>query len=118
MQNTITSMEDLAEKIKALQEEEKIKTVALKAQAAIVMDGFKPSSLLKSAVSDITASRSLKEGAIDTTIGMGAGWLVRKLYQANSKNIFRKLTGFVLQSITTGFVTSKIPNIRHKVAKM
>lgn len=118
MENDITSMEDLAVRIHQLEEEEKLKTALLKTQVAVVLDGFRPSSLLKSAVAEITTSKSLKEGAINTSIGMGAGWLVRKIYQANSKNIFRKLTGFILQSVTTGFVTSKIPDIRQKVADL
>jgi hypothetical protein len=118
MENDVTSMEDLAVRIHQLEEEEKQKTAALKTQVTVVLDGFRPSSLLKSAVSEIATSKSLREGAIDTSIGLGAGWLVRKIYQANSKSIFKKLTGFILQSLTTGFVTGKIPEIRQKVADL
>jgi len=118
MKNTVASMDDLALQIRALEAEELLLTAALKAEAGKVLDGFRPSSLIKSAISEITGSKGLRDGAIDTSIGMGAGWLVRKIFQARSKNIFRKLTGFVLQSLTTGIVTSKMPDIREKVAEL
>jgi len=116
MKNTVKSMDDLDIQIKELEAEEVLRTAALKAQVTIVMDGFRPSSLIKSAITEIAGSKGLRDGAIDTSVGMGAGWLVRKIVQANSKNIFLKLTGFVLQTITTGIISSKMPLIRQKIA--
>ncbi len=117
MTQEITSMNRLNERVKQLEEEVLLKTAILKGQAAELADDLKPSALLKGAVAEIAYTKKLKAGALDTTIGMGAGWLVRKIYQARSKSIFKKLTGFILQNITTGIVTSKAPAIRHKIAQ-
>ncbi|MBL0357625.1 MAG: hypothetical protein IPP72_12425 [Chitinophagaceae bacterium] len=118
MKDNIASMNDLAIQIKELEAVETEQMALLKTQALKVLEGFKPTSILKSTIAEIASSKDLKAGAVDISLGMGAGWLVRKAFQANSKNIFRKLTGFVLQTITTSIITRKMPVLRQKISDL
>lgn len=115
VENNIASMDDLAKRITELEAVETMQRTALFAQANVLRNHIRPSSILKNAFAGITSSKTLQNGAIDTSLGLGAGWLVKKLVQANSKNIFRKLAGSVLQTIATGIFTSKMPLIRQKI---
>lgn len=118
MKDNITSMEQLFAQVRQLELLENEQTALLKAQALTVLEGFKPTSILKSTIAEIASSKDLTAGAVNISLGMGAGWLVKKIIQANSKNVFLKLTGLVLQTITTGLVTSKMPSIRQKISDL
>jgi hypothetical protein len=115
VESNVASMDDLAKKISELEAVETIQCAALFAQANKLRNDIRPSSLLKSAFAGLTSSKTLQHGAIDTSLGLGAGWLVKKLVQSGSKNIFRRLAGTVLQTVATGIFTSKMPLIRQKI---
>lgn len=106
----------LNEQIKALEEKEAVQTLLLKQYARETADSFKPSSMIKSAFGSVASSKHLQQNILDTSLGIGAGLIARKVYERGSKNIFKKLVGFVLQNLTTGFISKKMPGIREKIA--
>lgn len=108
----------LSEQIKLLEEKEAAQTAILKMYVAEMLESIKPSSLFKSAVKEVVGSKDLQQNILDTSVGIGAGLLARKLYQGASKSIFKKLAGFVLQNLTTGIVTKKMPGIREKISNL
>lgn len=107
--NEITTMTDLQERIKELQLQEKQQMAILKMQAKQTAEGLRPSNLVKNALSDMAASKTLKQNALKASVGLGAGILVKKLITFNSRGILRKIAGFALQSVTTKLIAKKMP---------
>ena len=114
MKNEITSLNGINEKISELEELEARQIMAVKAHAFEISEALRPSVLVKNAFNEIFVSKNLQRNAIDTSMGIGVGWLVRRLFTINSKNIFRRMTGYALQVITTKLVTKNMPWIREK----
>lgn len=108
----------LAAEIKNLEQKEIMQMELLKQQGHETLQSLKPSSLVRSAITSVTASKNLQQNIIDTSLGIGAGLLARKWYQGSSKNIFKKLAGFLLQNITTGIVAKKMPDVREKISSL
>ena len=118
MKHNITNMADLTQKIKELEAVEAMQIAGIKLQKQEILEGLRPSALIKNAFNEITSSKEIQHNAIDTSLGIGAGLLARKLFTLNSKNIFRKMTGFALQFITTSLVAKKMPVIRGKISEL
>lgn len=106
----------LIEEIRRLEQKETMQINLLKLQGHEILQSLKPSSLVKSALGTVVISKGLKKNVIDTSLGIGAGLLARKWYVGASKNIFKKLAGFILQNITTGVITKKMPAVREKIS--
>lgn len=109
------TMNDLYEEIKALEALELVQKAQIKELNQVVMDNLKPSALIKDVFSEMSSAKSLKKIAIDNTIGIGAGILVKRLIGINSPGLLRKLTGFVMQVITTKLVAKKAPIVINKI---
>ncbi|MFT3682455.1 MAG: hypothetical protein QM791_19525 [Ferruginibacter sp.] len=118
MNNEITTMAELNARIKELEGQEALQMLVLKEQATELMQSLKPSALMKSAVSGLVFPKDPKSNIMDTSIAAGAGFIARKIYEHRSKSIFKKLTGFLLQRVTAGFVSKKMPVIREKIAHL
>jgi hypothetical protein len=118
VKNEIASMADLAEKIKELEALEKRQMAGIKVQMQEISEDLKPAVLVKNAFNEIAGNTNLKHTIIDTSLGIGAGFLARKLFTSNSKNIFRKMTGYALQLIATNIVTKKMPVMREKITDL
>jgi hypothetical protein len=84
----------------------------LKMSAVGIIESFSPSNMLKSALKDVAGSPDLRSNALNTAIGIGAGFIGRKLFVGNSKNIFKKITGSAVQFLVANFVRKKIPELQ------
>lgn len=92
--------------------------VELKTSAIHIVDSFRPSNMLKRALKDVARSPDLRNTAIQTAIGIGAGSLGKKIFVGKSKNIFKKTAGTAIQFVIANFVRKKIPgmvenNVQH-----
>ncbi len=112
MANAVSSMSDLESRIQALEQVHTQQIADLKGSAVHIVDSLRPANLIKSALKGISSSPKLRTTALDTVIGIGSGFLGRKLYVGGSKNIFRKIAGSAVQFLVTNFVRKKIPEIR------
>ena len=106
-------MHDLETRILKLELVQKQQIAELKTSAADIVDSISPSNLLKSALKDVALSPDLRNSAINTAIGIGAGFLGRKIYVGNSKSIFKKIAGSAVQFFIANFVRKNIPEM-HK----
>ena len=105
-------MHDLETRIQKLELVQEQQIAELKASAADIVDSFSPSNMLKSALKDVAQSPGLRNSAINTAIGIGVGFLGKKIYVGNSKNIFKKIAGSAVQFLIANFVRKKIPEMR------
>jgi hypothetical protein len=105
-------MVDLQKRIAELEQLQAQQLAELKESAMNVVDSINPSSIIKNVFKDIASSPELRTTAIDTAIGIGAGFIGRKLFIGNSGNLFKKIAGTAFQFLITNFVRKKIPKIR------
>ena len=105
-------MSDLESRILELEQVHTQQIADLKGSAVHIVDSLRPANLIKSALKGISSSPKLRSTALDTVIGIGSGFLGRKLYVGGSKNIFRKIAGSAVQFVVTNFVRKKIPEMR------
>lgn len=105
-------MHDLESRILKLEKVQAQQLAELKQSAIQIVDSISPSNLLKNTLKDIVVSPGLRSTAINTAIGIGAGFLGKKLYVGNSRNLFKKITGSAVEFLIANFVRKKIPEMR------
>jgi CRISPR/Cas system CSM-associated protein Csm5 (group 7 of RAMP superfamily) len=108
----ITSTAGLKEAIQLLEAEKLTRGKLLKEQFVDTYESFKPASLLRSTLNDISSSPNLIENILGTALGLGAGYLSRTILPGVTAMKFGKLISPVLQLGVTNFVAKQSGNIR------
>jgi hypothetical protein len=104
MPNISNSIE-LKEAIQLLEAEQVFNKELLKEQFQITYESFKPANLLKNTLKDIASSPNLINNVLGAAIGLGTGYLSKKIVVGGSGNILRKLLGTIIQAGITSAVT-------------
>src|SRR5665647_303841 len=108
----ITSTAGLKEAIQLMEAEKAANRKLLKEQFVNTYESFKPASLLRSTLQDISSSPNLIENILGTALGLGAGYLSRSILPGVTAMRFGKLLGPVLQVGVTNFVSKQSGNLR------
>jgi len=108
----ITSTAGLEQTIQLLEAENAANRKLLKEQFVNTYESFKPVSLLRSTLHDISSSPNLVENILGTALGLGAGYLSRSILPGVTAMRFGKLLGPVLQVGVTNFVSKQSGNLR------
>jgi hypothetical protein len=103
MENLLPSVK-LKNEINRLEDELLIKGQLLKEQFKQTYLVFKPASLIKNTLKDITSSPYLIENILVSILGLASGYVTRKIITGASNNIFRKLIGSLVQFGVTNIV--------------
>ena len=114
----ITSTAGLKRAIQSLEAEKAANGKLLKEQFITTYESFKPASLLRSTLKDISSSPNLIENVIGTALGLGAGYLSRSILPGVTAMRFGKLISPVIQVGVTNFVAKQSGNIRSAGALM
>ena len=101
----ITSAAELKNAIQLLEVEQTFKAQLLKKQFQITYESLKPAHLIRSILKDITSSPYLIDNLVGTAIGLGSGYLSKKIVVGTSSNIIRNLLGSILQFGVTNVVS-------------
>ena len=118
MSNQISKSANLQNKIDRLVQLQDEQKADLKKSTSSLLASLNPLQLLRSSIKDVRSSPDLRSAAIDTAVGIGAGFLGRKLYVSNSSNILRKISGSAIQFFVTNFIRKKMSQGReHKIEK-
>jgi len=115
---SVSSMTSLEKRILELEKLQDQQMAEFKMSAMSIMESFSPSNMIRTALKDVVQSPDIRSAAINTAIGMGAGFLGRKLVVGNSGNMFKKITGTAVQFLVTNFVRKKIPEMQKKTSGM
>jgi hypothetical protein len=107
---TVSSMNDLATRIRELEQVEARQIAELKQSAAGIAESLNPVKLLKTAFKDAAHSPDLRRNVINTAIGLGAGFISRKILVGRSTNLFKKVAGSAMQLLITTIVRNKMPD--------
>ena len=117
MATPFSTIHDLEARIRELEKVQTRQMAELKISAIEIVESFSPSNMLKSALKDVVHSPDLRSTAINAVIGIGAGFLGKKLYVGNSRKVFKKITGSAVQFLIANFVRNKIPAIQENNLK-
>jgi hypothetical protein len=111
MQN-ITSIAGLRDAIQLLEIERAKKGILLKEQFYLTYESLKPVNLLKNTLKEIFLSPNLIDNFLGTIIGLGSGYLSKKIVVGGSGNIIKKLLGSILQFGVTNMVAQHPDGIK------
>ena len=109
---TISSTSDLKIAIQLLEVEQAHEAQLLNEHFSIFCERIKPINLIKSALKDVTSTPDLLDNFLGTTMGMGTGYLSKKLVVGGSGNIFRNILGSLLQMGVTNLVAKHSKTIK------
>lgn len=114
----ISSSEDLKKSIQELElrskRQEAVLKEGLKSTGQSIKQTLKPANLLKSGMETVRHTPNLKTLAINTFIGLVAGYVTRRFIVGKSKNIFKKTLGVAVQAGITKMVHNKLPEWQQK----
>jgi CRISPR/Cas system CSM-associated protein Csm5 (group 7 of RAMP superfamily) len=108
----INSTAGLKEAIQLLEAKKVSSGKLLKEQFVNTYESFKPVSLIRNTLHDISSSPNLIENILGTALGLGAGYLSRSILPGVTAMKFGKLISPVLQLGVTNFVAKQSGNIR------
>lgn len=92
-----TSYSRLQDSIQLVKEEQIIKRQLLQEQLNISYESLKPLNLLRVALKDMSSSPDLGNNVLGSVLGLGSGYLTKKLFVGTSGNLIRKLIGSFIQ---------------------
>ena len=112
MATSVSSMKGLESRILELEKKQTLQVIELKKSAVDIVGSLTPANIIKSALKDVAQSPDLRSSVLNTAIGIGAGFLGRKLVVGKSGNIFKRIIGSTLQLGIANFIRKKIPQIQ------
>ena len=107
-----TPMQNIETRIKDLELQYTEQMADIKSTAFALVESVSPMHLFKSTLRNVVSTPGLRSSMIDTAVGLGAGFLGKKLFVNKSGGIFKKITGSALQLLLTNFVSKKLHQAR------
>ncbi len=84
----------------------------VKNQLHDVCESLTPSNLIKEVFHEVTHSPEIKNTLTDNAIGLGTGFLFKKLFVGNSDNFGKKIVGTFIQFGLANIVTKHLDQIK------
>ncbi|WP_309614840.1 hypothetical protein [Flavobacterium sp.] len=84
----------------------------LKAQFHLAYESVKPVNLVKNLFHNVTTSPDIKNNIIGTAIGLGTGFLSKRLLIGNSLQPFKRGLGTLIQFAVTNLVAKKAQHLQ------
>ncbi|MCC5929958.1 MAG: hypothetical protein JJU28_11985 [Cyclobacteriaceae bacterium] len=96
----------LSKEIAVLQEKQAREQWLLREQLNITHDSLKLINIIKKTLKEISSSSEIKRNFIGFAIGIGAGYLSKKILIGRTKNPVKKMLGTLMQ-FTIAYIVSK-----------
>lgn len=109
---SINNTSELRDAIKLLETEQLFQADLLKEQFRVTYESFKPVNLLKNSLKEIATSPNMINNVLGASIGLGTGYLSKKIVTGGSSNIFRKILGIIVQLGVTSAVNNHPDEIK------
>lgn len=114
----ITSTTELKESIFLLEIKKANEARLLKEQFMITYESIKPVNLIKNSISELITSPGLKEGLLNTTLSIAAGYLSKRVVVGSTHNPLKQLLGTFLQMGVTNIVSKNTDGIKSGVMSL
>lgn len=95
---------ELKDRILLLEHKRAAELNLLRAQFKYTAESLKPSNIIKSALRETDNSPGLMDKMIGAVMGLIAGYLAKKILTGESKNLFKKVFGVLIQVVVTNLV--------------
>lgn len=109
--NNLNETESLNIAIVLLQDKRKRELELLKEQFHDTYESLRPINLIKNAFNEVS-SPNVQGSLVDNAIGLGTGYLSKKIVVGRSRNPLRKLMGTLLQFAITNVVSKNADGIK------
>jgi hypothetical protein len=106
--SNISSSEELKEAIQHMELEQQKISQQLKDQIDTITEELRPVNLITSAMKDVAASPYLIDSVVGTALGVGTGYISRKLITGTSGSPVRRLIGSAFQLAVTTISAKKM----------
>lgn len=106
----IRRAEELKDAILELEAKKTVTEEALKRQFHETLEAFKPSNILKNTVSEVSASPQFKNNLLNLAVGLGAGYLTKKIAVGKKAGLLARTMGTALQFGVASFVAKNKAN--------
>jgi hypothetical protein len=105
--NNINHTETLQEAIQLLKMQQAGQLDQLKEQYRHTYEHLKPINILKRSFNMLTSKADFKGSVLSNIVGIGTGYLTKKVLLGSTPNIFKKVLGTLVQLAITNVVTKK-----------
>lgn len=105
----ISNAAELKAYIRELELKTKQQEQALKDNAKSTIKSIRPLNLLRIGINSAASTPDIRSSAINTFVGLAAGFLSRKFVVGRSKNIFKRTLGAAIQAGITRYIFKKLP---------
>jgi hypothetical protein len=105
MQN-VTSSAELKKAIFVLQQRQIEEERLFRKQLLITYESLKPINVLRNVIHELTSPSELKDGLIQTSASLIAGYLSRKIVVRSSNNPLLRFAGILVEYGVTNFVSN------------
>ncbi|MFM1998851.1 MAG: hypothetical protein RL204_798 [Bacteroidota bacterium] len=115
---SIKNLKELKEEIAFLQSQQAQDFLALKVEAKKAYTSLKPVNFLNDTLKDLSSSPEFKGNLMNSTIGIGAGFITKKLVLGATHNPIKQFLGTLLQIGVTSLVSRNGDSIKSGVSKL
>ena len=109
----INNASDLRAAIDKLENQNLIQKNIITQQYHTTLESLKPMNLLKSSFTKVVKSPGLVENILNATIGLGAGFLSKRVLIGKSTSILKKLLGNAVEFGVAGLITKNSTSIKN-----
>ncbi len=103
----IKSGEELKSAIADLEKKKEIEEASIKHEFKETYETYKPVNLLKNTLVEVSASPQFKHNILNIALGLGAGYLSRRLVVGRSAGLLKRVVGTALQFGVTSLIAKK-----------
>ena len=108
----INNATDLKMAIERLENQNLVQKNVITEQFHNTLESLKPMNLLKSSFNKVTKTPGLVENIMNAMVGLGAGFLSKKMLIGNSTGILKRLLGNALEFGVAGLITKNSGSIK------
>lgn len=114
----ITSTAQLQQYIELLELRKDTEARLIKEELRSTLERLNPVTIIKTTVKDLAAAPDFKEDVMNMLLGLGTGFLSRKIAIGSSHNPIKKLLGTLVQVGITGIVSRNGNSIRSAITNV
>lgn len=103
----------LNEAIIVLQERRTKELESLREHLNVTYESLKPVNFIKSTFKEVSASPEIKNNILGHVIGIGTGFIVKRLWVGSSHSPVKRILGVIVQFGIASFVSKHSDDIKH-----
>ena len=100
----IDSATNIKDRILQLENKQAVELRLLRAQLNFTYESMKPINLVRNTFKEVVASEELTDNIVNTSVGVAAGYVSKKMFEQTSHSPFRKLLGTAIMFGVTNLV--------------